>query len=266
VSDGGYLLDNRQAEAGQRFAALSALFDPGTFRHLDSLGVTEGWRCWEVGAGGPTVAAWLADRVAPTGRVLATEIDLSRLPAGASFDVLRHDVGTEPPPGEFDLIHARLLLVHVPQRDAALRALVGALRPGGRLLIEEADPALQPLVCPDEHDDATALANRLKTGFRELMTARGVDLAYGRRLPRLLRDLGLQDVPADACFPLSGPACDARERATVEQIRGQLVEHGLATDAELDQHLRNVDSGRLDLATSPLVSAWGRRPPPDAQR
>ena len=266
MTDGGYLLDNRQVEAGQRFAALSTLFDPGTFRHLDALAVGEGWHCWEVGAGGPTVASWLADRVAPTGRVLATDIDLSWLPAEAAYDVLRHDVGTEPPPGEFDLVHARLLLVHVPQRDAALRALVAALRPGGWLLLEEADPALQPLVCPDERDEATALANRLKTGFRELMAARGVDLAFGRQLPRLLRDAGLQDVQADAYFPMSGPACDALERATVEQIRGRLVEHGLATDADIDQHLRNVDAGVLDLATSPLVSAWGRRPPPDAKR
>jgi len=259
MGDDGYLLDNRQREAGARFEALSALFDATTFRHVAALGTADGWRCWEVGAGGRTVPAWLADRVAPTGSVLATDIDLSWLPDEPSYDVLLHDVGTEPPPGEFDLIHARLVLVHVPQRDAALRAMVSALRPGGWLLLEEADPALQPLVCPDEHDDATALANRLKNGFRELMRARGVDLAYGRTLPRLLRGLGLEDVEADAFFPITGPACNALERATVEQIRGRLVEHGLATEDDIERHLRNVDAGALDLATSPLISAWGRK-------
>src|ERR1019366_6161512 len=49
----GYLLDNQQAEAGRRFDALSAIFDPWTFRHIDDLGISPGWRCWEVGAGGP---------------------------------------------------------------------------------------------------------------------------------------------------------------------------------------------------------------------
>lgn len=44
------------------------------------------------------------------------------------------------------------------------------------------------------------------------------------------------------------------------QIRGRLVEAGLATDEESDEHLRNVDSGRLDLATSPMISAWARKP------
>jgi hypothetical protein len=57
-----YLLDNRAAESGKRFGALSALYDPVTFRHMDALGVQNGWRCWEVGAGGPSVPLWLADR------------------------------------------------------------------------------------------------------------------------------------------------------------------------------------------------------------
>src|SRR3954471_5680090 len=38
-TEDGYLLDNRQVEAGQRFAALATLFDPSTFRHLGALGL-----------------------------------------------------------------------------------------------------------------------------------------------------------------------------------------------------------------------------------
>ena len=90
------------------------------------------------------------------------------------------------PPGSYDLVHARLVLVHVPQRAEALAAMVSALKPGGWLLVEEADPALQPLVCPDESGEAERLANTLKHGFRQLMADRGVDLAYGRTLPRVL--------------------------------------------------------------------------------
>lgn len=99
-----------------------------------------------------------------------------------------------PPAGvPFDLIHARLVPVHVAERDRALRTMVGALR----------------------------------RGFRELLRQRGADLAYGRKLPRLLREAGVVDVEADACFPVTSPACAA---------------------------------GGLDLATSPMISAWGRRP------
>ncbi|MGW7662652.1 methyltransferase domain-containing protein [Streptomyces sp. NPDC054756] len=260
----GYLLDNRQAEAAERFDAFAALFDPTTFRHLERLGTGPGWRCWEVGAGGTSVVSWLAKKVGPTGRVVATDIDTSRLTPAARppVEVRVHDVAADEAPGEgFDLVHARLVLVHVPDRDKALKSMIGALRPGGRLLIEDADPALQPLLCPEDHGPEQQLANRLRNGFRTLLAERGADLSYGRRLPRLLREAGLQRVEADAYFPLASSACAALESATVRQIRDRLVAEGIATDAEIDRHLANVAAGSMDLATAPMISAWGRKPP-----
>lgn len=265
TSDEGYLLANEQAQAGTRFDAISELFDGWTFGHLTRLGVGPGWRCWEVGAGGPTVTRWLADRVGPDGRVLATDIDTSRTTdpgAGGPrcVEVRRHDVALDPPPKElFDLVHARLVLVHVPDREAALRSMVSVLRPGGVLLLEDADPALQPLACPDEYGPEQELANRLRTGFRALLAGRGADLSYGRKLPRLLREAGLSDVEAVAYAPMTAPASRLLEIATVNQIRDRLLEAGLATTEEIDQHLSHVEAGRLDLTTAPMISAWGRR-------
>jgi hypothetical protein len=68
-------------------------------------------------------------------------------------------------------------------------------------------------------------------------------------------------VAADAYFPITGRACDELERASVEHIRDQLVDRGFATAAEIDQHVTSVTARALDLATSPMISAWGRRPP-----
>jgi SAM-dependent methyltransferase len=264
TGDDGYLLDNRQVQAGQRFGALAEMFNPSTFRHIDALGISAGWRCWEVGAGGPSVPAWLAHRVAPGGHVLATDLDVSWLPeAGPLVEVRRHDVASDDPPERsLDLVHARLVLVHIAARDRALASMISALRPGGWLLVEDADPMLQPLICPDEHGPEQRLANRLRTGFRELLAQRGVDLGYGRKLPRLLREAGLADVRADAFFPITSPACDLLEAATVSQVRDALVAGGQASGRDIDRHLANVTAGRLDLATSPMVSAWGRLPSP----
>ncbi|MEU1255305.1 methyltransferase domain-containing protein [Streptomyces chartreusis] len=259
----GYLLDNRQTEAGERFDAFATLFDPTTFRHIEGFGIGAGWRCWEVGAGGTSVVSWMAKKVGPTGKIVATDIDTSQLASDARppVEVHVHDVSVDEPPGEgFDLVHARLVLVHVPDRERALRSMIESLRPGGRLLIEDADPALQPLICPDEYGPEQQLANRLRQGFRKLLADRGADLSYGRRLPRLLREAGLRQVTADAYFPITSPACAALESATVRQIRDQLVTGGIATDQDIDRHLANVASGRMDLATAPLISAWGRKP------
>ncbi|MGB8939637.1 MAG: methyltransferase domain-containing protein [Streptomyces sp.] len=241
-------------------AAFSALFDPTTFRHVERLGIGPGWRCWEVGAGGFSVVSWLAKRVGPTGRVLATDTDISWQTSAARspVEVRTHDVGAEGPPGGgFDLVHARLVLARVPDQEVALRSMIRALRPGGRLLVEEVDPALQPLSCPDEHGPAQQLANRLRGA---LLAERGADVPYGRGLPRLLRAAGLRQVEADAYFPLSSPACVALETATIQQSRRALTAAGLATDEDIADHLANIATEPMDLATSPLISAWGRKP------
>lgn len=268
VTREGYLLDNAAAVAGARFDALAQLFDPSTFRHIEALGIGEGWRCWEVGAGGTSVVRWLAARVGPAGHVLATDIDVSWMEAAAADHVAirRHDVAADPPPDiAFDLVHARLVLVHVAERERALGQMISALRPGGWLLVEDADPALQPLACLDPRGPAEALANRLRTEFRALLAERGADLAYGRRLPRALRDAGLCDVAADAYFPVALPACAALEHRTFEHVRDMLIASGRATAEEIDRHLANIDAGALDLALAPMISAWGRRPEADAR-
>lgn len=176
--------------------------------------------------------------------------------------VRRHDIARDPLPGTgFDLIHARLVLVHVPERESSLRAMVSALRPGGVLVVEDADPALQPLVCLDETGPAQRLANKLKRDFRTLMADRGADLSFGRTLPRRLREAGLVDVAADSYFPVGGAANTALEVATIHQIRDRLVDGGLATVDEIEQHLAYLGSGETgDLVTSPMITAWGRRP------
>ncbi|HEX3333149.1 MAG TPA: methyltransferase domain-containing protein [Acidimicrobiales bacterium] len=259
---GRYLLTNDAPEAMDRFTAFAALFDPPTFRHLDALGLAPGWRCWEVGAGGTSVVNHLAERVGPTGHVVATDVNLSWATdaAAANVTILEHDVADEPPAGgPFDLVHARLVLVHVPERDAALAHMAASLRPGGVMLVEDADPAMQPRSCLEETGPAEVLANRLRRGFRHLLSERGVDLAYGRTLPRRLRAAGLVDVEADAGFPIRHPACIPLEVATVNLVRDQLVEREIATEEEIDEHLASVLSGRLDLTQPPMISCWGRR-------
>src|SRR3954467_5346311 len=261
----GYLLDNRSAEAEQRFDSLAALFNPVTFGHIDALGIGRGWRCWEVGAGGPTIPRWLSARVGTEGRVLATDIDVSWTEhvAGGNVEVRVHDVADDDAPDEtFDLIHARLVLIHVPERERALQRMVAALRPGGWLLIEDFDSVMQPLSCVDAVGPEQERANKIKDAFRTLLVQRGAELELGRRLPRLLRSAGLVDVEADAYLAVALPASAALEIANINQIRDGLVAGGHATADEIDAHLDALRAGRLDVATAPLVSAWGRRGAP----
>jgi hypothetical protein len=61
---------------------------------------------------------------------------------------------------------------------------------------------------------------------------------------------------------MTNPAWTQLEQATIAQIQDRLVATDTATHEEIDQPLANVTTGRLELATSPIISTWGRKPTP----
>jgi hypothetical protein len=138
--------------------------------------------------------------------------------------------------------------------------MISALKPGGWLVIEDADPALQPLSCIDAYGPEQELANKIRQGFRTLLSSRGADLSFGRKLPRMFRQAQMADVAAEAYFPIALPECKPLEIATIKMIRGDLLDNGIATDKEIERRLENVQSGVLDLSQPPMISVRGRKP------
>ncbi len=53
-----YNLDNAWVHARERLALLEDRQDPGTIRHLEALGVSDGWHCLEAGGGGGRTSVW----------------------------------------------------------------------------------------------------------------------------------------------------------------------------------------------------------------
>ena len=74
-----YPFDQAWQHESERLTALEQALDPGTIHHLEALGVGPGWRCWEVGAGAGSIAAWLCQRVGDEGHVMATDLEMTFL-------------------------------------------------------------------------------------------------------------------------------------------------------------------------------------------
>jgi SAM-dependent methyltransferase len=117
--------------------------DEATATMLDLARVQPGARVLDVaaGAGGQTLAA--ARRVGPDGAVLATDIAPAIL-AYVERDAREHGLANvavramdaealEVEPGSFDAAICRLGLMYLPDLQAALASIRGALRPGGRV-------------------------------------------------------------------------------------------------------------------------------------
>jgi precorrin-6B methylase 2 len=257
-----YTLDNAAPQTERRFDELEAMFDVPTIEYLSALGVAPGWACWEIGAGSGSIARWLAGAVGQTGSVLATDLDLRWLrddgTPGLRASV--HDVvRDEAPPEAFNLIHARLVLVHLRERERLLESLARSLRPGGWILIEDFDQTFF-----DATEAATDREQRIRTvqrAFAELLRRRGADLKYARRLPELLRRQGLRDVAGQGriAFAAGGSPGSRLLKANFAQVADELIDGGLCTRADLNAALQALDDPRCGVSMSMLISVWGRR-------
>lgn len=262
-----YVFDNADAQTGQRFQSLEALYDSRTVRLIEATGAGPGWRCLEVGAGGGSIAAWLSGRVGPSGQVLVTDIDPRHLEALAAsgrsnIEVRSHDVGLDPlPEGAFDLIHARLVLIHVPQRETALARLVAALEPGGWILVEDFDPGFIDRGFPATDPQDYAIYDAMMAVMRQVTERHGLDPVWGRSLYRRFVAHGLVDVGLEGHFAVwSGGSPGARlGQANFEQIRAEAVAAGLVTDTEVERALAILDDPGFTFGSPVMMSAWGRK-------
>ncbi len=243
----------------ERLRLLGQLMNPMTTGRLDRLGVRRGWRCLEVGAGDGSVARWLAGRVGPNGQVVATDIDPRFLagPELARVEVRRHDIRRDLlETGHYDLVHCRLLLMHLAEPERALARMAAALRPGGWLLIEEGDTETSAGV--DLAHPATAIVDRVHRLTTEALQARCIDLHLGRRCPDLLQRLGLAEVGAErTTWQCRGGAVEAR----FKQMSLELLFHGtgVISQADYEELQRAYDDPSFAFVHMVMVGAWGRR-------
>ncbi len=262
ASPSSYAFEHAGQAADARFDALSALYDESTTRHLATRGVGPGWRCLDVGAGGGSIAKWLSEQVGPTGYVLATDLNtdsLERLRA-PNLEVRRHDIVKDPlPDSVFDLIHTRLVLVHVPERDQVLQRLVVALKPGGWLITEEFDARS---MLPDASVNPAEADSPLILAIQGVLLKHGANTRYGRLLPGRLRALGMRDIGAEgrALFWQGGSIGASVFRTNAQHVRGEIISSGLMTEDEFEHELARFDDPEF-MEISPIMwTVWGQRP------
>jgi SAM-dependent methyltransferase len=257
-----YTFENSGTQAATRFSALADIFDPGTIRHLTEIGVGSGWHCLEVGAGGGSIATWLCDRVGGKGHVLATDIDTRFLETlnQSNLEVSRHDIESDPlPEAKFDLVHFRLVLGHLPNREEVLGRLVKALRPGGWILAEEFDSwSLRP----DHSINEAETSLKAFAAMQAVMGRHRFDGYYGRRLVARLRAHDLAEISVEGrVFMYAGGTSGADlTRASISQTRDEMIGAGAISAAEIERDLLQLDKPDFMMPSPIMWAVRGRRP------
>ncbi|GAA2605364.1 methyltransferase domain-containing protein [Actinomadura fulvescens] len=243
-----------------RLRLLEEHLDPVT---LDVLGARAGElpataRCLELGAGAGSVTRWMAGRF-PAGTVTAVDIDVRYLDASwaPNLEVREGDLRLlDFPAGSFDLIHARALFMHLPEREELVKRVASWLAPGGWLVLEDIG----------NFPKATSpypLWNKAMTAVADLLSSQGEDVGWARRRqPAILADAGLVDLglALEVFIVGDGGPTERFWRIFLGQLRPALVARELITDAEIDAALALFGDPRFVDAAEALVSAWGRQP------
>jgi 2-polyprenyl-3-methyl-5-hydroxy-6-metoxy-1,4-benzoquinol methylase len=262
-----YVFDPAWQMERDRLRALESLFDGASTRHLVRLGVTAGWRCLEVGCGAGGIARWLARRVGSSGRVVATDLDI-RFVEGhdlGNLEVRKHDIMTDAlEAGAFDLAHARAVIMHIPDHQGALERVVAAVRPGGRVMIEDLDfggpmaTALARYSFPAEH---APLVGRIYRAAEMVLSAAGADSSFGTRLLAGLQAAGLEQVGGEVHTSVVAGGTETWVRGSIQQLAARMEGTGLVSADEVASFLALATDGSSHYTPPFMVTAWGRRPP-----
>jgi ubiquinone/menaquinone biosynthesis C-methylase UbiE len=267
-----YALARTPAEY-ERLRTQARAWEPAMVRLLEQLRLGPGARCLDAGCGPGEGMRLMAERVGRAGRVTGIDIDaplgeqalaMLRGEGHDQCDFARVDLtaGEAIPGAPFDLVYARLLLFHLPERIDVLRRLWDAVAPGGHLLVQDYDVRASGVL--PEPDSIQEWKRVVLAAF----DARGADPEIGAHLPQLFAEagIGLPD-GTDVAGRLESFADGSRFFLAVHQgVASTAIAHGVTT-ADEAAALRARIARDADLHPDRpvlwplLIGAWKRKPP-----
>ncbi len=244
----------RTPEEYERLRRQAAVWAPATTRLLDAAAPRPGARCLDVGCGTGAVMELLAARVGPSGQVTGLDLDteLGRDAAARSGGrFVRADVESDDdavPAGGFDLVHGRMILLHVKDPAAVLRRMWRWVAPGGTLMVQELDMRYV------DSDPRLGVLDEWRRVFLGTYAAVGGDVRLGTRLPALLAEAGIGAPDTTDVAGRLGTMADSAGMlaATYRSIAPAAIAHGLLTPDRRDAWLSEIDAATR---THPSVTA-----------
>ena len=263
----GYLLRGGRSGAA-RLHLINRLKWPTTERLLRAAGLRAGMRVLDLGCGGGDATLRMAALVGTEGEVVGIDLDPSilrlarREAENQGLPVTFRHLGAEEldEVAAYDFAYARYLMSHLQQPGRAFEAMVRALRPGGRLAVE--DIFFPGHVCYPPN----AAFDRYLELYQAAVRAKGADPAIGPRLMGMALDAGLSEVRVELVVPTFRDGEGKRiAPVTAENIREAVVGAGLASDAEVDAVVADLEAFAQDdrtlISIAPTFQVWGRKAP-----
>ena len=233
IAESVYALGSNEAER-DRLRRQSEELGAHSARLLDQVDIVPGSSAIDLGCGPRGIIDLLAERVATAGRVVGLELNPDNVTLARRFvndqrllnvEVIAGDARrTGLPSSSFDLVHARTLLINVPDPVVVVAEMARLTRPGGWIAALEPDGGA--VLCYPAHPGW----DRLVEIFRAANQSDGANPYIGRRLPELFRQAGLSDVGVEAKADIY-PAGHSRRTLRLDLVASmctKIIERGIA--------------------------------------
>lgn len=246
-----YIFDASGSDLGrQQLELLQIILDKPSIESLSGCDIRPGQRCLDVGAGAGSLTHWLADQVGPTGSVVAVDLATDHIEPRDNIETYQHDINEGVPvEGTFDLIHVRLLLMHLPTREAIFKSLVEALSPGGWLVVGDFTfRKLQVLTAPSQADK-DLWEHMMHTSHGVASPKRGISFDWAEQAGTRMEEAGLRNVHSlefSETTPGGSPGCLLHLNLNT-QAEPLLTQFGITQD-ELKRY--------RELMLDPSFRAW----------
>jgi SAM-dependent methyltransferase len=257
-----YLLNTGSELGHTHMNYLERMLDPTTIACLDEIGVEPGWRCLDLGAGGGSITRWLAERTGPSGRVVSVDLDTDYLDERPGVEVHRHDINDGlPVDGPFQLIHTRLLLMHLPRRVEILQTLVDALAPGGWLVIGDVSGRPQWVLSTTSIADEQLFDRVQDIAHNIVARDGGISSEWAHEVDRHMAEAGLTNLHGveHSQTTAGGTTGCLLHRNLVMQTETTLLRTGLTAE-ELARYRDLMLDPRFRAWFYQFVCTWGQKP------
>jgi len=245
-----------------RLQAIEREVDPASCRRLYATGLTTGWRCLEVGPGAGSLMQWMGDRVGPTGRVMALDLSTEYLPSHHPdhVEIQQGDIRTASlPQRSFDLVHARYVLIHLPDYEIALSRMLAALKPGGWIVLEEPDFSASRGIAGTTAQ--LAAMQHINQAIHLMYESRGMDHALGLKLLPLLQAQGFCNLAMEHDAPMSagGSGLAKIMAMSAQQLQEKYLATGVVSEADLQYYGECAEDPQSRAVYYATVAVAGRK-------
>jgi ubiquinone/menaquinone biosynthesis C-methylase UbiE len=252
----------------ERLAVLARSWHATTTALLERVGLSNGMRCLDLGCGGGDLTLVMARWVGPRGAAVGIDMDEVKL------DVARESAAEEgltnvtframnvydwTEPDQYDVVYCRNVLQHLSRPVDVLREMWAGVRPGGVLVVEDAD--FEASFCWPPNEGHAFWRDR----YQRALAASGGDPWSGRKLLEHFVAAGAP-IPELAVVQRVENEGEGKTMPylTIEATAESMIAAGIATYEEVAEALASLGPFIADpqtvVGTPRIVQAWARRP------